>query len=147
MYRGATTLDTFRRRYQDSASGCWLWHGHVGSDGYGRFNKTTAHRAAYLLLVGEVPEGHEVCHRCDVRVCVNPAHLFLGTHVENIADMVRKGRRAPTHGAANPRAKLSAAQVAAIRADTRPQSGIAKAFGICLASVSNIRLRRSWNKE
>ncbi len=78
--------------------GCWIWtasgdrYGTVYFDGRNR----RAHRVVYGILVGQVPEGMELLHRCDVGLCVNPHHLFIGTHADNMADMVRKGRaRAP----------------------------------------------------
>jgi hypothetical protein len=86
-----------RRTTRIPMSGCWLWEGSVQSRGYGdlRLDKChyTAHRASYLAFVGEVPDGMHVCHKCDVRLCCNPAHLFLGSNSDNIADSMRKGRR------------------------------------------------------
>lgn len=80
-------------------SGCWLWLGPVKigrRQGYGQFTlegKTVgAHRAAWRLFRGTIPDGLFVCHKCDVRTCVNPDHLFLGTHVDNMVDMESKGR-------------------------------------------------------
>lgn len=76
---------------------CWIWYGAISPNGYGvvRFGKTTigAHRLAWILAHGEVPEGLFVLHRCDVRKCVNPHHLFLGTHQDNMDDMKSKGRQ------------------------------------------------------
>ena len=79
-------------------SGCWLWTGYSRRDGYGYIahNKRAigAHRASWIIYRGDIPEGLHVCHTCDVRDCVNPDHLFLGTASDNMQDCVRKGRSA-----------------------------------------------------
>jgi len=77
------------------ATGCWLWVGSVRGRGYGRFwdEKTVvAHRMSWELFRGAIPEGKYVLHRCDVPVCVNPQHLWLGTAKDNYHDMVKKKR-------------------------------------------------------
>jgi len=81
---------------KSDSSDCWLWTATVTSSGYGRFafrdKLERAHRAAWKLYKGPIPTGLNVLHRCDVRLCVNPDHLFLGSQKENIWDMILKGR-------------------------------------------------------
>lgn len=77
-------------------NGCWLWQGATAPNGYGstthKDKQISAHRLSYIAFKGEIPDGMYVCHKCDVRNCVNPDHLFLGTHSDNMQDMVNKGR-------------------------------------------------------
>lgn len=77
-------------------SGCIEWRAQVKRDGYGRFvyqaKQMSAHRAAYLMFKGEIPADLLVLHECDNRICVNPEHLYVGTHKDNSQDMVRRGR-------------------------------------------------------
>lgn len=73
---------------------CWIWKNAVDAAGYGRFGAGSlyVHREAYRLLVGEIPSEMLVCHRCDIRACFNPDHLFIGTYNDNNQDMIEKGR-------------------------------------------------------
>lgn len=90
-----TDLDRLLSRVMKTST-CWLFTGCRNNHGYGKFSiggvAIYAHRAAYALMVGPVPDGKKVCHRCDVPNCVNPAHLFIGTQRDNLRDMAEKRR-------------------------------------------------------
>src|SRR5262245_15589455 len=97
---------------------CWLWQGSLGSTGYGQLRgngRTTlkAHRISWQIHRGPIPPGMSVLHHCDSPPCVNPAHLFVGTQTDNMADAARKGRIPGTSspGSTNPTAKLTEAIV------------------------------------
>jgi hypothetical protein len=129
-------------------SGCWLWDGNLSDDrdGYCRIKLRgrtyRAHRLAYERYRGMIPAGMAVCHHCDVRSCVNPDHLFLGKPVDNIADMVRKGREA--RGSNRGAAKLLPEQVLAIRAALGTNTALARQFGVTRRTIQVIRLRETW---
>ena len=86
-------VSRFWSRVQKGSDGeCWLWIGGRFASGYGRFwtggKDVRAHKLMYELMVGPVPEGTELRHTCDRKICVNPTHLILGTHTENMRDAV-----------------------------------------------------------
>ena len=137
-----------KARSEVDAHGCWIWKGNVGANGYGKLSvngkEVAAHRAAFEAFNGAIPAGLSVCHRCDNPRCVNPQHLWTGTHSENLADMKAKGRARAPRGERCKSAKLVPEQVRAIRADTRGARAVAADYGINETTVSNIRACRRW---
>jgi hypothetical protein len=165
----------WRRVHPEALSGCWLWHGATNPKGYGSAwvdkKSMLAHRRAYELAIGQVPSGMHVLHRCDVPACVNPEHLFLGTHADNMADMHRKMRWRPAHnpgpkhplrgerwhekyanrrtaqGSRSPNTSLTEQDVAVIRTELASgvsQSELARRTGISRTVINSISTRRSW---
>jgi hypothetical protein len=112
------TLPYFETCFEKHESGCWLMTTGAVDTGYAHFCGKLAHRVSYRFYKGEIPKGMVVMHSCDVRHCVNPAHLHLGTHKMNTDDMIAKGRqRAPSRkfGVENNLCKFTAEDVAEIR--------------------------------
>ena len=134
----------------DPKSGCWVWAGApLKRGGYGAFvHRPTgmimvrAHRAAWRLYVGPIPDGMGVLHRCDNRLCVNPDHLFLGDQASNMLDKVAKRRqnRGETHG----RHKLKEHDAAFIRSSVLRGVDLARQFNVSQATIRDIRSGRSW---
>lgn len=131
---------------------CWYWAAYTDALGYGRCafpEEPKAHRASWRLFVGDIPQGMSVLHRCDVRNCVNPDHLFLGTQADNVADMMSKGRSrvTPLHGEANPHAKLTWAAVdemRALRASGASVYSLAKRYGVSKMTARRAVTGDSW---
>lgn len=130
---------------------CWEWTARRNEDNYGGFDLESgkrgvkAHRLAYYICNGSDPGQNEVCHTCDNPPCVNPAHLFLGTHTDNMRDSAKKGR-SPKHfqGINNPKAKLTVEQVQQIRKLTGTSTEIATHFGVSISTVGRVRRGTSW---
>lgn len=154
--------------------GCWLWTGSCGIKGYGQFylNRTMrlAHRVSYTLNIAPIPAGLFVCHSCDQRLCVNPAHLWVGTNLDNMRDCCAKGRiasgdrsfarlhperlsRGAAHAASrrgelNGSAKLTAANVIEIRERYASggiyQAQLAREFEVDKTLISLVIKRKTW---
>lgn len=133
----------FLEKVKQMESGCHEWQAGQARGGYGKFTvwpkTTTAHRVAYELFVAPIPNGKCVLHRCDNRLCVNPAHLFIGDTVDNIRDMDQKQRRGT-------KSRLTYADVEQIKqmlADRYSQQFIAEKFNVNQTVISRIKLGKS----
>ena len=130
---------------------CWEWLAGRSGDGYGALDingrACSVHRLSWEIHYGDIPDGLCICHHCDNPLCVNPIHLFAGTHSENIADRDRKGRNVKQSGELNFNAKLTDAKVLEILS-IEPVYGdqpiIARRFGVSQATISLIRIRKIW---
>jgi hypothetical protein len=139
------------------SDGCWLWTGARWGNGYGtfapdRYHPTCAHRYAYELTYGPIPDGHVVMHSCDNPQCVRPDHLSIGTQKDNLADMRAKGRapveRVVHRGSDHPNSKLTDGQVRAIRrayaSGEITQKQIAATYCVSEALIGFIVNGRHW---
>lgn len=160
------TREKIRSRFEaklmpEPNSGCWLWLGAAWKcrDGGLRAKSTIgktqviAARVAHELYIGLIPTGRLVCHKCDTPLCVNPDHLYAGTHADNMDDMRRRGRQRtnwtaparPYHrGEANPRAKLTADQARSIRASASGAKDLARRYGVATRTIADIKTGRTW---
>jgi hypothetical protein len=134
---------------------CWLWKGApYANNGYGAFKvsgkRFLAHRLAWEFMRGPIPYNLFICHHCDNPLCVNPAHLFLGTHADNMRDMRTKGRWSPLTGERSGRSKLTQEQVRTIRATyiprETPSRKLAAQYGVDKATILAIVHRDSWKE-
>lgn len=131
--------------------GCWLWKGGISSRGYGRFkigrHDWQAHRISFLITYRFLYSNLEICHHCDVQLCVNPKHLFVGTRRGNMLDCSRKGRLKDSRGMKNPGNKLTETQVREIRillSKRILQKEIASQFGVATSQICHINTGHSW---
>lgn len=156
---GMSDLDRFLFYVDKESSphGCWLWTGAIKDNqyGYGAFvlagHRIGAHQAAWRLFRGPIPPKISVLHNCpggDNAACVNPCHLWLGTNLDNMKDMARKGRGRGPRGSDQPTAKLTWDQVRNIRERFArggiSQQALAGEYGVGQACVSDIILQRTW---
>lgn len=138
---------------KDSQSPCWIYTGAKNGNGYGWLSRNgsqmTAHRWSWILQNGSIPKGAYVCHSCDNKICVNPDHLWVGTHDDNMKDMAKKGRGRKT----NPRGEkhvnsiLTEANVLEIRERHKAGEGysaLGREFGVNEATVRLAVKRRNW---
>jgi hypothetical protein len=129
-----------------SETGCWEWPGNPRENGYCRTTYKRknwyVHRLSYAAFKGQIPEGMDVCHKCDNRLCCNPSHLFVGTRLDNMRDAVRKGRQAK--GLSLPCAKLTELDKELIvkrAANGELYKSIARDFNIGRSHVSYVAIK------
>jgi hypothetical protein len=145
-------IERFQRKVL-KADGCWGWRGSRTHNGYGEVRvrgiAVRAHRFAWIMHFGPIPDGLWVLHKCDVPSCTNPEHLFLGTRMDNSQDKLSKGREA--RGERHGRAKLTESQALEILAQTnspnRPRGTLvklARRYGISGATVLDIASGKRW---
>ncbi len=127
-----------------SPMSCWLWQGARKGKGYGKFREHLAHRYAYRLHRGEIPEGLMIRHLCGIKLCVNPWHLEPGTMADNAADGIRLGET--LRGSKNGKAKIGEEDARWIVANPDGLSGaqMARRFGVSPATISLIRSGGRW---
>ena len=139
-----------KRSKIDTKTGCWLWSGYLQSTGYGQLRldgkMKLAHRMSWIVFRGDIPDGMCVCHKCDTPRCVNPEHLFLGSHLDNTADAYAKGRMAiqkegfDFHFTRLRRyRKLTDKAVLEIRASNEPLIVLSERYGVSKACISTTR--------
>jgi hypothetical protein len=131
--------------------GCWIWMGKLNQYGYGRINIGGAyqgtHRVSWEVHRGKIPDGLHVLHHCDIRSCINPDHLFIGTDADNVRDCIKKGRarHVGMKGEKHHKAKVTAKQVLMIRTSQKKPKFFIEKFGLSKSQVSAIRTKRSWS--
>ena len=127
---------------------CIEWTNYKNKLGYGvmfRSGRTLlAHRHAWSQANGPVPDGMYVLHRCDNPGCINTAHLFLGTHADNMTDMANKGRHRDQTGEKHPMARLTEDAVHFIRSCGLSSRLLVGVFGVSMQHLWLVRNRKSW---
>lgn len=170
----AQTIEAYSMPVTDC--GCWIWMGAQSTRGYGSIkfkgSSEKAHRLSYRAFVGPIPDGMHVLHKCDTPSCVNPDHLFCGTHTDNMRDKERKGRgnqprgersglsayhrrvkagQVPPpavpdrRGEKNNNAKLTEFDVLHIRNSNERSGTLAKRYGVDRHTIKNIKARKLWS--
>ena len=147
-------IERFHQKYKIDESGCWLWIGGTRPNSKGvpyprhwtdDQKSIGAHRFSFELTLGAIPKGMYVCHKCDTPLCVNPNHLFIGTHHDNMRDMVQKKRSFTGRGENKKgRSKLTNQQAEQIRKIQGSQSEIALMFGVSQTTVGRIKRKESY---
>lgn len=145
-YKNLVVSEEIKKKFwskADKTEKCWIWKGSIGSRKYGLFlikrEHFRAHILSYLFTKGD-PSGLNVLHKCDNPNCVNPSHLFLGTQLDNMRDMIKKGRK-------RCRKKLTEEMVRMIKTELlhkSKNSQISKKYSISNTTIENIKRNKIW---
>jgi hypothetical protein len=137
-------VDRFWDKFDRPEEGCWQWKAMTDENGYGHVSPSKyAHRVAWLLWFGPIPEGINVCHRCDNPGCVRPDHLFLGTQADNVQDCIMKKRHVPPR----PKTILTASQIKQIRMSYLAgltQLALSHQYGVDRSTIGYIVRHKTW---
>lgn len=151
-------MDMFPSRVMpEPNSGCWIWTGAIGSgrNSYGHLKRDgrtiMMHRFSYELSHGPIPAGLFVLHKCDLKTCVNPCHLEVGSNQKNVQDAYSRGLHVVRIGEECTFSKMTEEQVAEIRAvkgrmRRGQQSEMAERFGVCCSAIRHVRTGRNWKR-
>ena len=150
-------MKTLKERFDDKwtpepNSGRWLWTGAVNPQGYGKMtmgrngNKITkgAHRISFELMKGVIPEGMDICHKCDTPACVNSDHLFAGTRKDNLQDAIKKGLFYRAKGENHGNSIFKELEIKEIRKSNLTQSQLAKQYHCSKSAIKHIKRNRVW---
>lgn len=158
MYPKTRRMGTIEERFlmqfkKNDIDLCWLWEGDKRPNGkgilYGRFTiengkGTSAHRYSYKFFNGDIPDNLFICHKCDTPLCVNPNHLFLGSHKENMKDMVNKNRSYKGRGEKKSISKLTNKQASEIRQSDDKRENLAKKYNVSLSCIARIKRNETY---
>lgn len=129
-------------------SGCYLWLSSLVPGGYGTLSYQGtpyySHHAAWMAAKGSIPTGRWVLHKCDMRCCVNPDHLYLGDAQDNSDDRMNRGRHVKAMGERSGKSKLTDEDIINIRADTRSQRAIAADYGVSHTNIGHVKRGETW---
>jgi hypothetical protein len=153
LYRGANLKERLMKSVTKQPNGgCWEWRGTVLTSGYGQIRQNnepiTTHRASWIVHRGPIPSTMFVLHKCDVRHCINPDHLFLGTQSDNMRDRTNKGRDGVKYGTGHWNSRLRPQDIKKIRelsaSGLHNGKQLAAMYAVHPVTISNILLGKTW---